>query len=75
MSTSTYINVPYENWRLSTRGIVYGTDKEKVIECYVNTNFAGGWDQSDANNLEKNMSRTGYLITYTGCPLLWYGQL
>ena len=51
MSTSTYINVPYENWRLSTRGIVYGTDKEKVIECYVNTNFDGGWDQSDANNL------------------------
>jgi hypothetical protein len=41
------------------------------IECYVNSDFAGGWNvttSSDANNV---MSRTGFLITNANCHIYW----
>ena len=60
---------------MSDQGIVYHPDKMKGIECYVDTNFAGGWSQADANNPEKVMSRTGYAIYYVGCPVLWSSKL
>ena len=46
----------------SDQGIVYHPNKTKGIECYVNANFSGGWSQSDAENPENVMSRTGYAI-------------
>ena len=60
-STSTNVDLPYVNWRLTTRGVVYRTDIEKCIECYVDANFAGGWDQADADNVEK------YHVAYLIC--------
>ena len=75
MSTSTHVDVPYGNRRLSTCGVVYNTDKEKGITCYVNVDFAGGWAKADANNVENFMLSTGYVIKYTGCPVLWCSKL
>ena len=72
---STYVNLQDINRRLTTCSVVYKTNKEKVIECYVDAKFAGGWAQSDADNAENFMSRTRYVITYTGCPLLWCSRL
>ena len=57
------------NRRLSTWGIVYITNKEKVIECYIYA--VSGWAQADADNAENFMSCTVYVITYGLCPLLW----
>lgn len=57
------------------RGIVYTPDKTKGIECYVDADFAGGWSQADAENPENVMSRTGYVIMYAGCPVLWCSKL
>ena len=59
----------------SDRGNVYHPNKTKGIECYVDADFFGGWSQADANNLENVMSRTGYAIYYTGCPVLWSSKL
>ncbi len=50
------------------RGIVYEPDKSMGTECYVDADFAGGWNiitSADADNL---MSRTGFVITYANCP-------
>ena len=47
----------------------------KNIECYVDANFSGGWDQADANNAENIMSHMGYVITYAGCPVLCCSKL
>ena len=59
----------------SDRGIVYHPDKTKGIECYVDSDFAGGWSQADADNTENVMSRTGYAIYYVECPVLWSSKL
>ena len=47
----------------------------KGIECYANSKFGCGWAQADANNAENLMSRTGYVITYAGCTVLWCSKL
>ena len=38
----------------------------KSIECYVDANFVGGWDQSDADTVENVIFCTVYVITYAG---------
>ena len=62
---------------LDTRkgGIIYKPDKSKGLECYVDTEFAGGWSQADANNADNVLSRTGYIIMYANCPILWVSRL
>ena len=73
--TSICVDLIDVKWRLSTHGVVYKHDKEKVIECYVYANFSGGWAQADSNNAENFMSRTLYVIMSAEFPLLWYSKL
>ena len=58
----------------SDKGIIFRPDKTG-LECFVDADFAGGWNQADSNNAEAVMSRTGYVIMYAGCPLLWCSKL
>ena len=55
--------------------MVYKIDKEKGIECHVDAGFAGAWDQADSDNPENVLSRTGYIISYAGCPIIWCSKL
>ena len=58
-----------------TRGIIYRPDPSRGLECFVDADFAGGWSQADSDNAENVMSRTGYVIMYAGCPVLWKSKL
>ena len=69
------MDLPDINQRLTTCGVVYRTDIEKVIDCYVYADVAVGWSQADADNAENAISRTGYVIKYAGYPLLWCSKL
>ena len=62
---------------LDTRkcGIIYKPDRSKGLECYVDADFAGGWIQANASNAENVLSRTGYVIMYANCPILWVSRL
>ena len=53
------------------RGIVYNPDLSKGLECYVDADFAGGWSNEDAGNPDNVLLRTGFIIMYAGCPLIW----
>ncbi len=46
------------------RGIVYEPDKSMGIECYVDADFAGGWNITTSANAGNAMSQTGFVITY-----------
>ena len=37
--------------------------------------ISSGWDQSDEKNSENVISHSGYVITYAGCPVLWWSNL
>ena len=69
--TSTYVDLSDGNQRFTTCGVFYKPDIGKCIKCYLDSNFAGGWDQSDADNAENVMSRTGYVILYVVCTVLY----
>ena len=49
VSTSTYVDLLYGNNWLTTCGVVYKHDIEKVIDCYIDASLSGGWAQVDAN--------------------------
>ena len=70
-STSTYVDLIDRNSWLTTCGIVFRTDIEKGIECYIDVEFSSGWYQSYDDNAENAMPHRGYVITYVGCPVLW----
>ena len=59
----------------SDRGLILNPDKSKGLECFVDADFAGGWNKGDCNNADSVMSRTGYVIMYAGCPLTWCSKL
>ena len=49
---STYVDLLDGHIWLTTHNIVYKPNKEKVIDCYIDANFDGGWAQADADNEE-----------------------
>ena len=48
---------------------------ENDIECYLDADFTGGWDQEEVKDTGLVLSRTGYLISYTNCPIIWLIQI
>ena len=56
-------------------GVIFRPDIEKFGNCYVDAGFSGGQAQSDADNVENFVLRTGYVIMYVGCPVLQYSKL
>ena len=57
------------------KGIIYKPDKKLGLECYVDADFAGGWQHADAESAESVMSRTGYILMYANCPIHWVSKL
>ena len=40
----------------TTRGIIYYTDKTQGTECYVDSDFSGGWDREDGQRAKNVLS-------------------
>ena len=57
------------------RGIIYKPHKSKGLGCYIDTNFAGGWSRANADNADNVLSRTGHILMYANCPILWVSCL
>ena len=54
-STSTYVDLPDRNLRLTTCGVVYNFNIGKGIKCYVYVEFSSVWSQADADSVENIM--------------------
>jgi hypothetical protein len=57
------------------RGIVDEPDKSMGIECYIDADFAGGWNITTSADADNVMSCTGFVITYANCPIYWASRL
>jgi hypothetical protein len=58
------------------KGLVLRSDPSKSFEVHVDCDFAGNWVREDAmNDPSTAKSRTGYIISYGGCPILWASKL
>lgn len=50
--------------------------RDEGLRCYCDADFSGLWNpetaDSDSNTAR---SRTGYVVTYAGCPIIWASKL
>ena len=57
------------------KGLVFKADHKRGLECFVDTDFAGGWNKEDPGNPDNVLSRTGYVIFYAGCPMVFASRM
>ena len=48
------------------KGLICKVDKQKGLQCYVDADFARGWNPNDPLNAESVLSRTGFVIMCAG---------
>ena len=58
-----------------TKGLVLKPDKTRGLECHVDADFAGAWTQHSSLDPLSCHSRTGFMISYAGCPILWKSKV
>lgn len=59
----------------NNQGIIYSPDKTRSIDTYVDASFAGEWNTEWSEEPSSVMSRTGYVIMYANCPIIWCSKL
>ena len=57
------------------KGMIY-EPKEQSFDCYVDANFSGNWHPDKAaDDPDTARSRTGYVICYANCPIIWASKM
>ena len=57
------------------KGIVMKPDLSKGVECFVDASFAGDWARERSDDPLTVLSRTGYVIFYMNCPVIWVSKM
>ena len=56
-------------------GSIFKPEKSKGIVCHVYADFAGNWNLVECDNPASVLLCTGFIIEYSGCPLVWASRL
>jgi hypothetical protein len=57
------------------KGLILHPKKDFRLDMYVDADFAGMWHKDFSELRDCALSRTGYIITYCGCPIHWASKL
>lgn len=57
------------------KGFILHPSSSRNLDCYVDANFAGLWSSDLAHDPISVKSRTGYVITFGNCPIMWSYKL
>ena len=60
---------------MADKGTIFSPNDNFKIDCCVDADFAGLHGQESENNPLSARSRTGYILFFCGCPVLWKSQL
>jgi hypothetical protein len=55
--------------------ILRPASSSRTLDCYVDADFAGLWDLESSDDPNSVKSRSGYVITFATCPVLWVSKL
>jgi hypothetical protein len=61
--------------KTKNEGLVLRPDKSRGLECFVDADWAGSWQHRSSNDPLSSHSRTGYIIMYAGCPIIWASKM
>jgi hypothetical protein len=57
------------------KGLIFNP-RDHSFDCWVDADFVGNWDRVNADvDPSTAKSRTGYVITYAACPIVWASKL
>ncbi len=56
------------------KGLLHRPDPTKGLECFVDADFAGNFRPGDTSR-SSCLSRTGYVICLSNCPIMWASKL
>ena len=57
------------------KGTIFKPTQDYKLDCYVDADFLGLHGSENQDDPVSVKSRTGYVIFFGGCPLLWKSQL
>jgi hypothetical protein len=57
------------------KGYILKPTSSRNLNCYVDADFAGLWNAESSEEPCSVKSRTGYIITFANCPVLWSSKL
>jgi len=57
------------------KGLIMSPRQDFRLDMFVDADFAGLWHRDYAELKECALSRTGFIITYCGCPIHWASKL
>jgi hypothetical protein len=57
------------------QGLILKPDLSKGFEVYPDADWAGNWEKEYSHDLTGSKSRTGYVIFYAGCPIVWGSKM
>jgi hypothetical protein len=58
-----------------SKGIEFEPNIEAGLDCYVDADFAGLYGYEDDQDPVSVKSRTGFVLTLFGCPIIWSSKL
>jgi hypothetical protein len=59
-----------------TEGVILSPNTDKNFEVFADADFAGNWYKpTAAEDPSTAKSRTGYVVRYAGCPVIWASKL
>ena len=64
-----YLQVTKDN------GLVFNSSMKLVVDFYAGADFAGLWGHENPQDPICARSRTGFVVTFANCPLLWVSKL
>jgi hypothetical protein len=56
-------------------GMILKPDKSRGLECYADADWAGSWNDRSSSDPLSSHSRTGFVILYAGCPIIWASKM
>jgi Reverse transcriptase (RNA-dependent DNA polymerase) len=59
----------------SDKGIIFTPTSDFGLDCYCDSDYAGLFGRENSDDPISAKSRTGYVITLSGCPLIWVSKL
>ena len=58
-----------------SKGIIFRPDGNHSLHAMCDADFAGTWCKANTNTRSSALSRTGFVIMYSGVPIVWHSKL